>query len=281
MNSPVDPPDREELDRERAFLLRSLSDLEAERAADNIDDDTYRVLHDDYTARTAAVLRSIADGEDERPTAVPAMSWGRRIAIGAAVVLFIGVAGWWLAGALGDRGANDFASGNRTTIDDKNRAENFEAELKAQPDNVGLHLAYARFLSATDAAAALRQYGIAAQLDPKNPEGPAYGGWLLYVKLGQVDSALMSVDKALERDPFYADAQFFKGMILFRGKGDAAGAIPLFQAFLAANPDHQLAGDVRTVLAQAVAAANAPSTATSTPASPPTGSGAQASTTVP
>ena len=47
--------DREALEAERDFLLRSLDDLEAERAAGNVDDDTYRTLHDDYTARAAAV----------------------------------------------------------------------------------------------------------------------------------------------------------------------------------------------------------------------------------
>ncbi len=39
-------------EEERDFLLRSLDDLESERAAGNIDDETYQRLHDDYTARS-------------------------------------------------------------------------------------------------------------------------------------------------------------------------------------------------------------------------------------
>ena len=50
---------------ERDFLLRSLDDLEAERAAGAIDDETYATLHADYTARAAAVLRAIERGEEE------------------------------------------------------------------------------------------------------------------------------------------------------------------------------------------------------------------------
>ena len=55
----------DQLEAERDFLLRSLDDLEAERDAGNIDDDTYRTLHDDYTARAAAVIR-VAARRDRR-----------------------------------------------------------------------------------------------------------------------------------------------------------------------------------------------------------------------
>ena len=52
----------DELEAEREFLLRSLDDLESEREAGNIDDETYRSLHEDYTARAATVIRSLRDG---------------------------------------------------------------------------------------------------------------------------------------------------------------------------------------------------------------------------
>src|SRR5437868_2380987 len=44
---------------ERDFLLRSLRDLEAERAAGDIEENDYRELKDDYTARAAAVIRAL------------------------------------------------------------------------------------------------------------------------------------------------------------------------------------------------------------------------------
>ena len=58
---------RADLEAERDFLLRSLDDLEVERGAGDIDDEAYQQLHDDYTARAAAVLRALGDGVDARP----------------------------------------------------------------------------------------------------------------------------------------------------------------------------------------------------------------------
>src|SRR5581483_479501 len=54
-----DPDDLASLESERDFLLRSIADLEIEREAGNLDDERYQALKDDYTARAAAVLRSI------------------------------------------------------------------------------------------------------------------------------------------------------------------------------------------------------------------------------
>ncbi len=50
---------RTELEEERDFLLRSLDDLEGEHAAGDLEDDDYRALEEDYTARAAAVLRRL------------------------------------------------------------------------------------------------------------------------------------------------------------------------------------------------------------------------------
>ena len=68
MSTRLDPEDQGELERERDFLLKSLDDLETERAAGNIDDASYTELHDDYTARAAAAIRALRDGVDARPT---------------------------------------------------------------------------------------------------------------------------------------------------------------------------------------------------------------------
>ena len=57
-----DVTDREALEEERSFLLRSLADLDAERADGNVDDGTYERLHADYTARAARVIHQL-DGD--------------------------------------------------------------------------------------------------------------------------------------------------------------------------------------------------------------------------
>jgi hypothetical protein len=57
------------LEDERDFLLSSLRDLEAEHDAGDIDDVDYETLRDDYTVRTAEVLRAIERARQavERP----------------------------------------------------------------------------------------------------------------------------------------------------------------------------------------------------------------------
>ncbi len=70
-------PSREQLEAERDFLLKSLDDLEAERAAGGIDEESYQALHDDYTARAAATIRTLRDGVDARPAGA-GTSWRRR-----------------------------------------------------------------------------------------------------------------------------------------------------------------------------------------------------------
>ena len=54
--------ERRELEDARDFLLRSIEDLDAERAAGDLDDADYHALRHDYTARAATVLRALEDG---------------------------------------------------------------------------------------------------------------------------------------------------------------------------------------------------------------------------
>ena len=55
MTDDLDPERRRQLEDERDFLMQSLDDLELERESGGIDDESYAELHDDYTARAAAV----------------------------------------------------------------------------------------------------------------------------------------------------------------------------------------------------------------------------------
>ncbi|MGB0114842.1 MAG: hypothetical protein WBP59_16610, partial [Ilumatobacteraceae bacterium] len=99
-----------ELEEERRFLLRSLTDLEREHDAGDVDDLDYRTLKDGYTVRAAAVLRQIEDG---RAGLAPRTKrrWGRAAAVTAAVVAgSIGV-GVVLAGAWGERSSGQEITG--------------------------------------------------------------------------------------------------------------------------------------------------------------------------
>src|SRR5262245_21843028 len=150
------PEDRERLVAERDFLLKSLDDLETERAAGSIDDESYRQLHDDYTARGAAAIRALRDGVDARPTSPP-VSWTRSaLVIGAVAVFAIGAA-VALASALGARLPGETASGNsgpRVTQDTKDagagRRPQLEAAVAANPSDIASRLLLARELEADD-----------------------------------------------------------------------------------------------------------------------------------
>ena len=59
--------DRDDLEQERDFLLKSLDDLETEHDSGGIDNESYQQLHDDYTARATATIHALRDGVDARP----------------------------------------------------------------------------------------------------------------------------------------------------------------------------------------------------------------------
>jgi tetratricopeptide (TPR) repeat protein len=264
-----DPDELAALESERDFLLRSLDDLEEERAAGNLEDDRYQLLKDDYTARAAAVLRSIQDGVDARP-APPPVSWRRRLLVGFGIAAFATVAAVLLAGALGQRLPGGSATGNAQS----DRREALERQIRQHPDSAAAHLAYARFLlEAREVADAVAEFDTASRLDPKNAEAPAYAGWLVFLAArsqsgdpqtasppsgdvnatGEVASqltaaALRRLDQAVTADPEYPDAHFFRGMVLLRGRNDPAGAAGEFERFLALVPEGPQSDEVRRLL---------------------------------
>jgi cytochrome c-type biogenesis protein CcmH len=262
------------LEDERTFLLRSLDDLEAERAAGNIDDDTYRMLHDDYTARASAVIRSLDTGVDVTPAEPPPPSRAMRIATVAGSVVFAVVAALLLAHAVGQRRPGQTPTGNsqtaKTATTDPGTA--LAAAVRTQPNSYSARIEYARYLlTKNDVQHAIMQYDTAARIDPKQPEALAYGGWIralvaqdvtnAHDRAALVDTALARINQAIAADPNYQDAYVFKGLILFNLKHDPKGAVPAFQQFLVLAPeDHPMRQQVLDVLGQAVKAAQSTTT---------------------
>jgi cytochrome c-type biogenesis protein CcmH/NrfG len=266
----ADETDREVLEEERHFLLRSLDDLDAERAEGNIDDETYARLHADYTARAARVIHRLDGDPVEAVTGPPPVSARRRVLTITSVVVFALVVGVALAYGLGARLPGQTITGNAavsTQPSAKEQVAGLRAKVRANPNDAATRLALAQALMGTrDGAGALAQFQAAARLDPTNPQPYAYSGWLIRLE-GFPDQGLTLLDKAIALDPTYADARFFRGLILFRDKKQPDAAIPEFQQYLVAAPNSPLAPQVRQLLAQAVEAGRAgPSTTTtSTP----------------
>ena len=87
-----------------------------------------------------------------------------------------------------------------------------------------------------------------------NAPALTFRGWILE-SANLHDEALASLDKAIAADPAFAMAHYFKGAVLFQGKGDPAGAVKEFEAFLASNPPPDAAKTAQGALDQAKQAA--------------------------
>jgi cytochrome c-type biogenesis protein CcmH/NrfG len=257
--------DHDQLEAERDFMLRSLDDLEAEREAGGIDDESYRRLHDDYTARAAAAIRALRDGVDGRPRAAP-LPWRRRLLVIGAIAGLAVVAGVSLAAALGARLPGQTASGNTDNTADTatqmgDRRAQLEAVVEENPDDVAARLALARFLEADgDLAAALGQYDEVTARDPDNADALAQGGRILKITADQiagtqeaadlVDEAKVRLDAAVAADPDYADARFFRAVLLTEERFDDARAIADAQRYLVLAPNGPFAEQARALLAE-------------------------------
>ncbi len=253
--------DREELQSERDFLLRSLDDLEDEFAAGNIDDDTYRTLHDDYTARAARVIQSLDDGVVREAPDAPEPSRTLRVLTVGGIVVFCVVAAFLLAHAVGERKAGQTITGNAQAS-----GTGATDPCKA-PKSYDEHVACARVkMGNQDYFTAIQEYTVAARLDPKQAEPFAYRGWLSALTAASVpdansrnlllNRALADLNEALAVNPGFTDTYVFKGLMLSQIENKPKDAIPVLQQFLTLAPqDHPMRAQVLKVLADAENAA--------------------------
>lgn len=258
---PGTPGIASKLEEERDFLLGSLRDLELERAAGEISEGDYSALNEEYTARTAAVLRAIRQDLQASPEvgggpaglAAPAGSarsgaaagsgrsgggrapWTRRrtMVTAASVFLLVVLASVTLANVAGSRRSDQSATGS-VAVSSSGRVEQ---ALRLERDG-----------RATDA---LKLYDAVIGDEPTNVAALSYRGWLLK-RAGLADEALASIDRAIVVDPSYPDAHFFRGMVLYQDRNDPAGAVPEFRLFLSNRPPPEMVPMVQGVLEEAV-----------------------------
>ncbi len=275
---------RERLERERDFLLRSLDDLERERDKGTIDDESYERLHADYTARAAAVIRALRDGVDARPAAPP-ISKRRRVLTIVGIAAFAVVAAVALAAALGTRGSGETSSGNTgdatpsSTLSIQGRMERLQRAVEANPDDRASRLLLARFLEASgDLPGALQQYDEVLKRDPTNADAEAQSGRIVYLTAqaavksapDQVNALVQQsrarLDHAVSLDPQYADARYFRAIVLANEYGDFAGAQNDLQRYLILAPTGPFSNDARALLAEVTNALDGTPIPTTAPA---------------
>jgi tetratricopeptide (TPR) repeat protein len=249
-----------ELETEREFLLKSLDDLERERADGGIDEDTYDTLHSDYTARAAEVLRVLRSGRDDRPKRPPIPASRRALFVGLALVFAAGAA-FALAKSAGTRAPGQTITGNNTpaTTVSGNIPDTFAGHMTA-----GL-----RFENENDFNRAATQFIAASKKDPKKPDPLAELGWLLTQQIGAstkapqaqlVDTAQQYIDRALRLDPHYVNAILYKGVLLLAVRNDKTAAVPLLRQYLREAPTTETAR--RAMATELIAEATTPTTTT-------------------
>lgn len=223
------PDERERLNEEREFLLRSLADLEAERGVDDIDDHDYESLKTSYTARAAEVLRRLDEAPVAAARARRSPPW-RVAAWTVGVVVLAVVAGVVVARSAGERLPGQTMTGS---IGD---------------GSVSSLLVQARSIGMGDIPKALDLYSQVLAQEPDNVEALTYFGWMTVLSAtsdqssddavvrDRFQSGLVLLRQATVVDPSYPDAHCFLGITFFRFLDDAVAAEPEVDACLAADP---------------------------------------------
>jgi len=124
-------------------------------------------------------------------------------------------------------------------------------KLKTDPNNAKLLVQVAALYNSThqfkDAA---NYYNKSLAVDPKNVTTRTGLASSLYY-LGDADGAISELQKALKYSPNDTNALFNLGMIKFKGKDDAQGAIAAWQQLLKTHPDLDRKATVEQMIAEA------------------------------
>jgi tetratricopeptide (TPR) repeat protein len=214
---------------EREFLLQSLRDLERERDAGDIDEDDYRALKDDYTARAAAALKDEAPVEDAPGRPRPRPRRWRAVLVTVCVLAAGALAGELLARSSGERVAGESATGSirPTSSSDLARA-------RALFDGGKL-------------VDSLKLFDGVLEKDPENVMALSYRGYIVALA-GLTDQGMASIDKAIAIDPTYPFAHFFKGLILLNVEKDTTAGVTELQAFLDNDPPPAMRDVVQSMI---------------------------------
>ncbi|MCB0986663.1 MAG: tetratricopeptide repeat protein [Microthrixaceae bacterium] len=236
--SRLDPDELAALEEQRDFLLRSITDLDQEHAAGDLEDGDYQSLKDDYTARAAEVLRAIEQQKQGFAQARRPRSASRTAMIIAGVLAFGLVAGWAVARSMGAREAGDTITGG--------------IDVKQSPSQRAQ--ACVQMINPSSPSAAVECFREVLDEDPRNPVANTWLGWQIGMtaSLAQGDDAValekaaeQLVEQAIAVDPNYSYARAFRAVLAYR-RGDFELAKKYLEEFEANDPSP----DARSVIEQ-------------------------------
>ena len=191
----LDPDVLAALERERDFLLRSLDDLDAERAAGDLDTSDHAALADDYTRRLAEVARSIDEERTAFDQVDTKLDTRQRVFTVIGIVVLAVLAGVLLGEASGFRSPDDSVTGD---------IRQSSAGLLAEADTLTREQRWPE---------AIEVYDEVLDVAPGNVEALTYRGWLT-ARLGDDETALLDLREAVAVDPTYPDARVFSAIVL-------------------------------------------------------------------
>lgn len=228
---------------DRAFLERSITDLDAEHAAGDLSDGDFAELRARYEAKLAAL--DAATGRSGAGTVTDGSrlqhQWrgGRTVVLTIAFVLVIGVGGGFaVARWSGSRQPGETVTG---TV----------------PETSAQQLAKAAQLASDGKVLdALKTYDGVLKQNPRDVRALTYKGWLLRnvgVESGEPELARQGVDyleQATELDPRFAEAWLFRGIVYLRDAHDPAKATEALKTALASDPIPEVSRAARELLAE-------------------------------
>ena len=236
------------LELERDTLYAALRELEFDYRSGKLSDADLVAMRDDYEARAAAVLGELARARPRatvpRAPASRSGSPGRlrrpwRLVAASAFLLAFGLAiGYFLSQSVRPR-VDDRQSITGDTLTGTGTAG-------AAGRDLGAVLASGRAAyERQEWRPAIDAFEQALALDPDNPEAHTFLG-LILLHAGHGDDALRAIDRALAKAPRHPLALWAKGLALFGGKQDYAGAVKTWEGLmvldLAAEDADRVAG---------------------------------------
>ncbi len=263
-----DSSERSSLLQERARLYADLKELEFDYQAGKLSEADYTGLRGDIEIKAATVLEQL----DRLSKAVPQKKLaaqsvvqppvtttgkdrpgvrGWQLAAGGTFLLLFGVTvGVVLTNSLRSRDAGqgsitgDFLTGTGSGASGGNELASVLQQGKT---------AFAK----QDWQTAIQSFKKVLDADPNQPEAHAYMGAIL-LQAGHTDGALMAFDKALSLNPNFPMALWGKGMALYQGKKDFAGARQAFDQLLQMLPPGEDRNEVQKLLAEIPQTGSAP-----------------------
>jgi tetratricopeptide (TPR) repeat protein len=250
-----------ELSEEKTAVLRALRELRFDRAAGHLSVEDYAALSAGYEARAAELIAELdrigAVRSAPPPTARPREEAAGRgkgwspVTVTAGAVLLVGF------GLLLGLGVGRFTEPEQTMVPAGSRlpvplpadsgpraagpaapAEGSrEGASSLSPETLaGMLRAARQSLTEGRYQEAIAAYQAILERDARNVDALTHLGLIVAIG-GHADSALETLDRAIQIDAGYAPAHLYRGQVLYEMKQDYAAAIAAWERFLALAPD--------------------------------------------